>query len=55
MAKAEKAAKKLGGMSGKAAKAIISHQKRSRSRLNKIMSGMAARRNAQSTDSNNRK
>jgi hypothetical protein len=55
MAKAEKAAAKLGGMSGRAAKAIMSDKRRKKSRLDAIMNSMPSRRNAQSTDSNNRR
>lgn len=55
MATAEKAAAELGGMSGKAVKAIMTNKNRTKSRLDSIMSGIDSRREAQSTDSNNRK
>ena len=49
--KAEKAAKALGGMSGKAAKGIMARRRRMDALLR---STLGAQRNAQTTDSNNK-
>lgn len=52
MADPNKAANKLGGMSGEAVKAIHKAKSRRQSQLDRIMSSM---HNNQTTDSNNRK